>query len=326
MTATPTPTNTERSDIATPTERSDIATTGLIAAMPAAWQPYLQLSRLDRPIGWELLYFPCLWGMGLAWPGPVGWTYVLYAALFMIGAIAMRGAGCTFNDIVDRDIDMKVARTALRPIPSGRVSVRGAWIWLAAQALVGLAVLVQFNWLTIAVGAASLVLVAVYPFMKRITWWPQFFLGLAFSWGALVGWTAAAGSFDWPALVLYAGAIAWTIGYDTIYAHQDIQDDMLIGVKSTARLFGDDTKQWLVVFYVAGSVLWGIAGQLAGAAWPWFVGTGCATLLLGVQVWTVRLGDPKSCLRQFKANRWVGLTIFAGATAAVAIVWGFSFG
>jgi 4-hydroxybenzoate polyprenyltransferase len=184
-------------------DRSDIRATGLVALLPAGLRPYAHLSRLDRPIGWWLLLLPCWWALALAWPRPLDWTFVWYAALFWIGAVAMRGAGCTYNDIVDRDFDARVARTATRPIPSGQVSVAQATAWMVAQALVGLAVLLQFNWLTVGLGAASLGLVAIYPFMKRVTWWPQAFLGLAFNWGAIVGWTAATGSLDWAILPLY---------------------------------------------------------------------------------------------------------------------------
>src|SRR6476619_2440969 len=194
-------------------------------------KPYLRLTRLDRPIGWWLLLLPCWWSSALAavadgaW-GPSPW----HILLFLIGAIVMRGAGCTWNDLVDRDIDGRVERTRSRPIPSGQVSVRAAVVFLVLQALIGLLVLIQFNRFAIGVGIASLGVVAIYPFMKRFTYWPQIFLGLAFSWGALMGWTAAFGRLDWPALVLYAGSICWVIGYDTIYAHQDREDDALIGI------------------------------------------------------------------------------------------------
>ena len=210
-------------------------------------RPYLRLARADRPIGSWLLLLPCWWSAGLAaiatgQPYPNPW----HVALFFIGAFVMRGAGCTWNDIVDRDLDAKVARTRSRPIPSGQVSVKGAAIFLVLQALVGLLVLLQFNRFTVFLGIASLAIVAVYPLMKRVIWWPQIVLGLAFSWGALMGWAAVFGALDAAPLLLYAGAIAWVIGYDTIYAHQDREDDALIGVKSTARLFGERTRLALV--------------------------------------------------------------------------------
>ena len=232
---------------------------------PAPLRPYLRLARLDRPIGAWLLLLPCWWSAGLAAEragAPVNAWHVL---LFFIGAFAMRGAGCTWNDIVDRDLDGRVERTRSRPIPSGQVSVRGAAAFLALQAAIGLAVLLAFNRFAVALGIASLAIVAVYPFMKRFTYWPQIGLGLAFSWGALMGWAAAFGRLDPPAYVLYAGAISWVIGYDTIYAHQDREDDALIGVKSTALLFGRQTKPMLALFFTAAVLLIGAAGWGAGA-------------------------------------------------------------
>src|SRR5450432_4894290 len=228
-------------------------------------RPYLRLSRLDRPIGSWLLLMPCWWSAALAAGviGDVG-RLPLILVLFLVGAFVMRGAGCTWNDITDRDLDARVERTRSRPIPAGQVSVPQAAVFLVLQALVGLAVLLQFNRFAVATGAASLVIVAVYPFMKRITYWPQIVLGLAFSWGALMGWAAAFGRLDAPALVLYAGAIAWVIYYDTIYAHQDREDDALIGIKSTALLFGERTPPMLAAFYAGAVVLIGIAGLMAG--------------------------------------------------------------
>jgi 4-hydroxybenzoate polyprenyltransferase len=210
---------------------------------PGWTRPYLRLARLDRPIGSWLLLLPCWWSAALAAiatpvrPPDLG-QLLSHLALFFIGAFAMRGAGCTWNDIVDRDLDARVERTRSRPIPSGQVGVGGAATFLVLQALLGLAVLLQFNRFTIFVGVASLAVVAIYPFMKRVTYWPQIVLGLAFSWGALMGWPAIFGRLDQPALLLYAGAICWVIGYDTIYAHQDREDDAFIGIKSTALLFG----------------------------------------------------------------------------------------
>ncbi|MET0438804.1 MAG: 4-hydroxybenzoate octaprenyltransferase, partial [Devosia sp.] len=206
-------------------------------------KPYARLARWDRPIGFWLLFWPCAWGLALAAVEIPERGFGWIAAVFMfIGAVLMRGAGCTFNDIVDRDIDMKVARTRLRPIPSGQVTSQQALAFLVAQALLGAIILFQFNRFTVWAGVASLVLVAIYPFMKRITWWPQSFLGLAFSYGALIGWTSETGGLSWPPILLYLGTILWVIGYDTLYALQDIEDDALVGVKSTARLFGSNVK------------------------------------------------------------------------------------
>ena len=273
-------------------------------------RPYLRLSRLDRPIGSWLLLLPCWWSAALA-GGDIK-RLPLILALFLIGAFAMRGAGCTWNDITDRDLDAKVERTRSRPIPAGQVSVRQALAWLVVQALIGLMVLLQFNRFAIATGIASLVIVAVYPFMKRITFWPQTVLGLAFSWGALMGFAVMLGRIDATALSLYAGSIAWVIGYDTIYAHQDAEDDALIGVKSTARLFGARTRQALMVFYPLAVVLIGAALALAGAGWPAWIGlAGFA----GHLVWQIRrleISDPALCLLLFKSNRDAGLLLFSG--------------
>src|ERR1700754_4284689 len=220
-----------------------------VDTMAPAWsRPYLRLARLDRPIGSWLLLLPCWWSVGLAAVAAGHNVDLWHVVLFFVGAFAMRGAGCTWNDIVDRDLDGRVERTRSRPIPAGQVSVRQAAAFLIAQALVGFLVLIQFNAFAIAVGIASLAIVVVYPFMKRITYWPQIVLGLAFSWGALMGWAVAFGRLDPPALWLYAGLIAWVIGYDTIYAHQDRDDDSLIGIKSTALLFGENTRPLLAVF------------------------------------------------------------------------------
>jgi 4-hydroxybenzoate polyprenyltransferase len=232
---------------------------------PAWTRPYLRLARFDRPIGSWLLLVPCWWSVGLAAVAARQPPNVWHLLLFLIGAFAMRGAGCTWNDIVDRDLDGKVERTCSRPIPSGQVSVPAAGAFLALQALVGLIVLLQFNRFTIMAGLASLIVVVVYPFMKRVTYWPQIVLGLAFSWGALMGWPATFARLDAPALLLYAGSIAWVIGYDTIYAHQDREDDALIGIKSTALLFGEHTKPLLALFYALAVALLALAAWRAGA-------------------------------------------------------------
>jgi 4-hydroxybenzoate polyprenyltransferase len=275
--------------------------------------PYLRLSRLDRPIGSWLLLLPCWWSAALA--AGVGHSIAqlpLTIALFFIGAFAMRGAGCTWNDITDRDLDARVERTRSRPIPAGQVSVRQALVFLVAQALIGLLVLVQFNSFAVATGIASLVIVAVYPFMKRITWWPQIVLGLAFSWGALMGFAVTFARIDATALLLYAGSIAWVIGYDTIYAHQDAEDDALIGIKSTARLFGARTHRALIVFYGLAVVLIGAALRLAGARWPAWIGLAAFAAHLAWQIARLEIGDPALCLRIFKSNRDAGLLLFAG--------------
>jgi 4-hydroxybenzoate polyprenyltransferase len=287
---------------------------------PAWSRPYLRLARLDRPIGSWLLLMPCWWSAGLAAvaagaAGPNPW----HVLLFFIGAFAMRGAGCTWNDIVDRDLDRLVERTRSRPIPSGQVTVRQAAAFLVLQALVGLAVLLQFNAFTIGTGIASLAVVAVYPFFKRFTYWPQIVLGLAFSWGALMGWPAWFGRLDAPALVLYAGAIAWVIGYDTIYAHQDREDDALIGVKSTALLFGERTKPILAAFYGAAVLLLGIAGWSAGAGPVFALGLAAFAAHLAWQVRRLDIHDPANCLLLFKSNRDAGLILFAGLIADAAV-------
>jgi 4-hydroxybenzoate polyprenyltransferase len=285
-------------------------------AAPTWSRPYLRLARLDRPIGSWLLLIPCWWSAGLAaiaardpWPSP--W----HLLLFFVGAFAMRGAGCTWNDIVDRDLDGRVERTRSRPIPSGQVSTAQAAAFLVAQAVVGLVVLLRFNRFAIGAGIASLGIVVVYPFMKRITYWPQIVLGLAFSWGALMGWAAAFGRLDAPALVLYAGAISWVIGYDTIYAHQDREDDALIGIKSTALLFGPRTKPMLALFYGLAVGLIGLAGGLAGAGAAFALGLTGFAGHLGWQVVRLDIDDPDRCLRLFKSNRDAGLILFVGMLA-----------
>lgn len=286
---------------------------------PGWARPYLRLARADRPIGAWLLLLPCWWSAALAAVAarePVPRLGHLIA--FAIGAVAMRGAGCTWNDIVDRDIDALVERTRSRPIPSGQVSVRAAAVFLVLQALAGLAVLLTLNRFAIGTGIASLVIIAVYPFMKRITWWPQVTLGLAFSWGALMGWAAAFGRLDAPALLLYAGSIAWVIGYDTIYAHQDRDDDALIGVKSTARLFGARTKPMLVGFYAFAVVL--IAAAILGVGGGFYAlgGLGLFAAHLGWQIARLDIDHPEQCLRLFKSNRDAGLILFVALALEAA--------
>ena len=274
-------------------------------------RPYLRLARLDRPIGSWLLLLPCWWSVGLAAVHANAEVNVWHTVLFFIGAFAMRGAGCTWNDIVDRDLDSRVERTRSRPIPSGQVTVAVAAGFLVLQALVGLVVLLQFNDFTHYVGFASLGIVAIYPFMKRITYWPQIVLGLAFSWGALMGWPALFARLDPPAILLYAGAIAWVIGYDTIYAHQDRDDDALIGIKSTALLFRERTKPMLVICYVLAVVLIAIAGWSAGAGVIFALGLAAFAAHLAWQIIRLDIDDPENCLAVFKSNRDAGLILFA---------------
>ena len=279
---------------------------------PSWTRPYFRLARADRPIGAWLLLIPCWWSAALAAVYARQPPNLSHLVLFAIGAIAMRGAGCTWNDLVDRDIDALVERTRSRPIPSGQVSVRAAAVFLIVQALVGFAVLLTFNAFAIAVGVASLGIIAAYPFMKRITWWPQITLGLAFSWGALMGWAGAFGRLDTPALLLYAGSIASVIGYDTIYAHQDREDDALVGLKSTALLFGARTKPILSAFYALAAVLIGAACWTAGAGVLTFIGLALFAAHLAWQVVRLDVNDPVLCLVLFKSNRDAGLILFAG--------------
>jgi len=297
---------------------SDIPQEHWIDSLAPAWtRPYLRLARIDRPIGTWLLLLPCWWGLGLATAGhpalPV--PSLWYIALFAVGALVMRGAGCTWNDITDRKFDAMVARTATRPIPSGQVTVTQAVVFMGLQMLIGLAVLLQFNDAARIVGVASLVLVFTYPFMKRITYWPQAFLGLTFNWGALVGWAAMSQGLHAPALVLYAAGIAWTLGYDTIYAHQDKEDDALIGVKSTALKLGAASRRWLVAFYTLTILLLAAAGALAGLGWAFYLLLIPAALQLAWQVRDVDLDDPADCLTKFKSNRLFGLIVFAAIVA-----------
>jgi 4-hydroxybenzoate polyprenyltransferase len=292
-------------------------------ALPRALWPYAQLARWDRPIGWQLLMWPCFWSAALAANAARGAgqavfsQFVWHLVLFFIGAVAMRGAGCTYNDLVDHEIDMQVARTRSRPLPSGRVSRSQAKVFLALQALVGLIVLLSFNWFSIGLGILSLVIVAVYPFAKRFTDWPQFFLGLAFSWGALMGWAAVFGSLSFAAITLYCAAICWTIGYDTIYAHQDKEDDAIVGVRSTARLFGDSTKLWLALFFTATILLAAIAFVAAGIGLFGWLGLLAAAVMFGYQLLVLDIRDPAQCLELFKFNNIVGAAIFIGLAFSI---------
>lgn len=288
---------------------------------PAPLRPWMRLARLHGPIGTWLLLLPCWWSMALATaagPEPA-WPSLWYILLFGVGATVMRGAGCTWNDITDREIDGQVARTATRPIPSGEVTVRGALVFMALQLLLGLAVLVSFPPFAIAIGAASLLLVFPYPFMKRITWWPQAWLGLTFNWGALVGWAAVTGSLSAAPLLMYAAGFFWTLGYDTIYAHQDKEDDALIGVKSSARRLGERTRPFLFLFYGITVVLLGASGWAADIAWPFYIGLAAAALQLAWQAADVDTESPQDCLAKFKSNKWFGLILLAGIIAAGGI-------
>jgi 4-hydroxybenzoate polyprenyltransferase len=280
--------------------------------LPGWAEPYARLARLDRPIGTWLLLFPAWWGIALAdprWPDPV------LLALFALGAVAMRGAGCTLNDIADRTYDGKVARTRSRPLPSGRVTVAQATLFMLGQLAVGAAILFSLNRISIVLGVAVIGLIATYPFMKRITWWPQLFLGLNFNWGALIGWAAVTGTLAWPPLLLYLGGILWTIGYDTIYAHQDKEDDARIGVKSSALALGPRTRRFLFVFYGGAVALWAIAGVAAGEG-RWFrLGLAAATVQLFWQAARVDPDDPADCLAKFRSNRAVGWLLLAGIVA-----------
>jgi 4-hydroxybenzoate polyprenyltransferase len=289
----------------------------LIAALPRSAQPFGLLARFDRPIGWWLLFWPCAWSVALAGGAMERWDLLLW---LLLGAIAMRGAGCVYNDIVDRDLDKKVERTRSRPLASGRVSLRAAWIWLFFLCLIGLITLLQLRWEAQLVALGSLALVAAYPFMKRITWWPQAWLGLVFSWGALVGWVAITGEYA-PAIAwLYAGSVFWVIGYDTIYALQDIEDDALAGVKSTARKFGKNAPFGIALFYLFALICWCMALWQVRPQW-----LGLATLLPAAlhliwQVATLHPGSGKDALVKFRSNREAGLLVVlaclvVGATA-----------
>jgi len=279
---------------------------------PPFARPYLRLARADRPIGTWLLLIPCWWGTALATPSWPDWQLFV---LFAIGSLVMRGAGCTVNDIADKDFDAQVARTATRPIASGEISLRRASLFLGFLLLLGLAVLLQFNGFSQALGISSLTLVALYPFMKRITYWPQLFLGFTFNWGALMGWAVVYGNISGPALALYAAGVFWTLGYDTIYAHQDKKDDILVGVKSTALKFGTSTKPWLVGFYAVTIIMLSLAGNLAGLNWPFYSALVLGTLHLAWQSQTIDITSPKDCLSKFKSNRDFGLIVLAGIIA-----------
>ena len=288
----------------------------------AAW-PYAQLARLDRPIGWQLLMWPCFWSATMAANvEAASGSFSLprlawHLFLFFVGAIVMRGAGCTYNDLVDHKIDAQVARTRSRPLPSGRATRLQAKVFMVLQALVGLVILLQFNRFSVWLGISSLIIVAVYPFAKRVTNWPQFVLGLAFSWGGLMGWSAAFGTVSPAAVVLYAAAVAWTVGYDSIYGHQDKEDDALIGVRSTARLFGENTARWLVGLYSLTLALLAVSFALAGVGILAYVGLVSAGLAFVWQIRVLDIDDPAQCLKLFRFNNIVGAIIFFGLLVAI---------
>lgn len=305
-----------------PSTPADAVPASLVEHLPPRWQAFARLARLDRPIGTWLLYWPCVLGLLLGAAADerrfLEWHDLGYALLMGVGALVMRGAGCTFNDIVDRHVDAGVARTRGRPIPSGAVSVKQALVFLVLQSLAGLVILLQFNWLAVGLGAASLLLVAAYPYMKHITWWPQAWLGLTFNWGALLGFAAQTGRIDVADIMLYAGLVFWTLGYDTIYAHQDKEDDALLGVKSTARLLGAASPRWILYFYAACFTLVLAAGFTEHAGWLFAP----LMLLAGAHMlWQVRalnIDDSANCLKLFRSNRETGALM---ALAMLAASW-----
>lgn len=300
---------------------SDSVTGSWVDRTPKPIRPFLRLMRMDRPIGSWLLFWPCAFGLIL---GAVADARMLpdpiHVLLMGIGAVVMRSAGCTYNDIIDRDIDAQVARTRGRPIPSGAVSVKAAWLLAVMLSLAGFVILVTFNVLTILLGISSLLLVAIYPFMKRITWWPQAWLGLTFNWGAILGFTAETGELTLPALVLYAGCFFWTLGYDTIYAHQDKEDDALIGVKSSARRLNLLTKPWLYGFFSATIFLILISGLLVGLGTEFSI----ALLVTGIhmfwQLHALDIGRPLLCLKLFRSTRYTGALITAAMLLGANVV------
>jgi 4-hydroxybenzoate polyprenyltransferase len=294
---------------------TDIVATGWVARLPRRWLPYLLLARVDRPIGVWLLFLPGLWGILLSGPPPREALRLI--ALFAIGALVMRSAGCVVNDLWDRDIDRMVTRTADRPLASGTVRPWQALVFLGVLLVVGLAILLQLNALAQALGVASLLLVALYPLAKRVTWWPQLMMGFTFGFGAPLGYAAGAGRMDAAWVALYGAAIMWDLGFDTIYAHQDREDDALVGVKSTARLFGERTAPFLAVCYAAMILLLALAGWLAELGGWFYPALLVPALLLARQVALLDIEDPALCLRLFKANREAGLAV----AAAVLVGW-----
>jgi 4-hydroxybenzoate polyprenyltransferase len=286
---------------------TDIVATGWVARLPRSWLPYLLLARVDRPIGTWLLFLPGLWGILLAGPSPA--EAIRLILLFGIGSLVMRAAGCVVNDLWDRDIDRRVARTAGRPLASGMLRPWHALVFLTVLLLVGLAILLQLNGLAQTLGVASLLLVALYPLAKRVTWWPQLMMGFTFGFGAPLGYAAGAGHLSVAWAVLYGVAILWDLGFDTIYAHQDREDDALVGVKSTARLFGEQTAPFLAACYAGTVLLLGLAGWLTGLSGWFYPALALPAVLLGRQVVTLDINDPALCLRLFRANREAGVAV-----------------
>jgi 4-hydroxybenzoate polyprenyltransferase len=290
-----------------------------LRALPAWARPYGRLARWDRPIGWRLLLAPCWWSISLFAPLETHKQVIVWAiwmALFFVGAVAMRGAGCTWNDLLDRKIDAQVERTRDRPLPAGEVTPAQALAWLVVQAVIGAAVLASFNLIAIVVGLASLLVIAIYPLMKRVTSWPQVVLGLAFNWGALMGDVVANGRVSWAAFALYVGGIAWTLVYDTIYAMQDQRDDAIVGVRSTARRFQGAPQAWLTLFATITVVCFAMSGWLTGLGLPYWLGLAAVALHLAWQIGTVRPDDPADCLYKFRSNRWLGWMLLIGILAA----------
>lgn len=287
---------------------------------PSWAKPYMKLGRFERPIGSWLLLFPCWWSQTLAeHASGARFPNLWMMLLFFVGAFVMRGAGCTWNDIVDREYDARVARTTLRPIPSGQVTVLQALMFGVALSFIGLAVLLQFNVFTIWLSISSIALIVIYPFSKRFTFWPQVVLGLTFNWGALVGWAAVTGNLAAPALVLYAGSVLWTIAYDTIYAHQDKDDDAVLGLKSTALRFGDATVPWMIGFYSSTLVLWAAAGYLAGAGPVFALGLAVIAAQFLWQITTLDISNPANCLARFRSNRFVGWIMLLAIVGDMAL-------
>src|SRR3954469_13094747 len=299
---------------APPADATDIPRGGWVARLPRTLRPYARLARLDRPIGTWLLLFPCWWGLALA-----GSRDLFLYVLFAVGAVVMRGAGCTINDIIDRDLDGRVARTADRPLPSGAVTLTGAFAFLALELLLGLAILLLLRPLAIWVGVLSLVTIATYPLMKRVTWWPQIFLGLAFNWGVLMGWATVRENLTAAPLLLYLAGIFWTLGYDTIYAHQDKEDDAEIGIKSTALRLGAQSRRWIAGFYAVMILLMLAAASLVGTLWIALPFLLLAALHAAWQVWKIDFDDPQNCLAMFRANRVIGWLVLGAYLAETAL-------
>lgn len=296
---------------------TDISTTSWIdAVLPSMFIPYARMARLDRPIGIILLLLPCLWGLIL---GSGGIPNLTYFFLYCLGAILMRGAGCTYNDLVDADIDARVERTRVRPLPSGQLTKVQALLFLGIQLGLSFLILLQLPALTVALGCLSLILVFIYPWMKKITFWPQAFLGFTFNWGVLMGWSTATNRLTLTPLFLYLGGIFWTLIYDTLYAHQDKQDDLLAGVRSTALKFDQKTPYYLCVFSILCLGFWGLAGWQASLSWPYYGGLSLIFLHFLWQILTADLDNPQDCLYKFKSNQWIGWILLAGLGGALAL-------